>query len=191
MPCEKTVRRGITASKFRVNMDDAPKKHRHLSHILQMIDAAPLSARAKGNASAVFEKLGQAEAQVHGVPDRKGPLSRSGRGGFDRRYRGRVRRAGSAGRGGSARLGDQRGQRDGGDRARHSAGSGSGDGATADRDAGVCARSGDGVDDADRSGDRGDSRRELRTAAGHAHRAASGTARGIAIFRSRPTCCAR
>lgn len=68
---EKTIRRGITASKFRVHIDDAPKKHRHLSHILKMIDAAPLSSRAKRNASAVFEKLGQAEAQVHGVPIEK------------------------------------------------------------------------------------------------------------------------
>lgn len=68
---EKTVRRGITASKFRVYLDDAPKKHRHLSHILKMIDAAPLGSRAKRNASAVFEKLGQAEAQVHGMPIEK------------------------------------------------------------------------------------------------------------------------
>ena len=68
---EKTSRRGINASKFRVHLDDAPKKHRHLSHILKMIDAARLSARAKQNASAVFEKLGQAEAQVHGVPIEK------------------------------------------------------------------------------------------------------------------------
>lgn len=68
---EKTSRRGINASKFRVHLDDAPRKHRHLSHILKMIDAAPIAARAKQNASAVFEKLGQAEAQVHGVPIEK------------------------------------------------------------------------------------------------------------------------
>ncbi len=68
---EKTSRRGIDASKFRVHLGDAPKKHRHLSHILKMIDAAPLGSRAKQNASAVFEKLGQAEAQVHGVPIEK------------------------------------------------------------------------------------------------------------------------
>jgi uncharacterized protein (TIGR00299 family) protein len=65
---EKTARRGITASKFRVHLEQAPRKHRHLSHILAMIDAAPLGARAKSNASAVFERLGQAEAKVHGVP---------------------------------------------------------------------------------------------------------------------------
>ncbi len=68
---EKTVRHGITASKFRVNVEDAPKKHRHLSHILKMIDAAALGDRAKLNASQVFERLGRAEAQVHGVPIEK------------------------------------------------------------------------------------------------------------------------
>jgi uncharacterized protein (TIGR00299 family) protein len=36
-----------------------------------MIDAAPLGSRAKKNASAVFEKLGQAEAKVHGLPIEK------------------------------------------------------------------------------------------------------------------------
>jgi hypothetical protein len=65
---EKTARRGIAASKFRVHLEGPPQKHRHLSHILKMIDAAPLGSRAKSNASAVFEKLGQAEAKVHGVP---------------------------------------------------------------------------------------------------------------------------
>src|ERR1700690_1807532 len=68
---EKTARRGIAASKFRVHLDPAPQKHRHLPYILKMIDAAPLGARAKRNASAVFEKLGQAEAKVHGVPIEK------------------------------------------------------------------------------------------------------------------------
>jgi pyridinium-3,5-bisthiocarboxylic acid mononucleotide nickel chelatase len=68
---EKTARRGITASKFRVHLEQAPRKHRHLAHILAMIDAAPLGARAKSNASAVFRKLGQAEAKVHGLPIEK------------------------------------------------------------------------------------------------------------------------
>jgi hypothetical protein len=56
---------------LRVHLDPAPQKHRHLSHILKLIDAAPLGARAKTNASAVFQKLGQAEAKVHGVPIEK------------------------------------------------------------------------------------------------------------------------
>src|ERR1700691_2232464 len=62
---EKTARRGITASKFRVHLDPAPQKHRHLSHILKLIDAAPLAEGVKTNAAAIFERLGQAEAQVH------------------------------------------------------------------------------------------------------------------------------
>ena len=64
---EKTARRGIAASKFRVHLGDAPRKARHLSHILKLIDAAPLSAPTKSNASKVFTRLGEAEAKVHGV----------------------------------------------------------------------------------------------------------------------------
>ncbi len=68
---EKTTRRGITASKFRVHLDGAPQKHRHFSHILSLIESAPLAAGVKTNAAAIFERLGQAEAQVHGVPIEK------------------------------------------------------------------------------------------------------------------------
>ena len=64
---EKTSRHGIAASKFRVHLPEAPQKHRHLDHILEMIDRAPLSSRAKLTASSVFQRLGEAEAQVHGV----------------------------------------------------------------------------------------------------------------------------
>jgi uncharacterized protein (TIGR00299 family) protein len=68
---EKTLRRGIAASKFHVRLPDAPAKHRHLWHILQMIDGADLPKSAKRNARAVFERLGTAEASVHGVPVEK------------------------------------------------------------------------------------------------------------------------
>jgi uncharacterized protein (TIGR00299 family) protein len=68
---EKTVRGGVTASKFRVHVGEEPAKHRHLSHILEMIDRAPLTPRAQAAASAVFLRLGEAEAGVHGVPIEK------------------------------------------------------------------------------------------------------------------------
>jgi uncharacterized protein (TIGR00299 family) protein len=68
---EKTVRRGITASKFRVHLNAVPQQHRHLPHILRMIGAAPITERAKANACAIFERLGHAEARVHGVPIEK------------------------------------------------------------------------------------------------------------------------
>jgi len=63
---EKTKRRGIAASKFRVIGGDA-RGHRHLKHILEMIAKSGISERAKQNASAVFQRLGEAEAKVHDV----------------------------------------------------------------------------------------------------------------------------
>ena len=68
---EKTSRQGVAASKFRVLAEGPPHTHRHLSHILEMIGRAPISDRAKQEASAVFQRLGEAEAQVHGVPIEK------------------------------------------------------------------------------------------------------------------------
>jgi len=64
---EKTKRGGIAASKFKVHLSAEPQKHRHLSHILSLIDGSAISARAKHDASAVFQRLGEAEASVHGV----------------------------------------------------------------------------------------------------------------------------
>jgi len=63
---EKTKRRGIAASKFRVLGGDG-KTHRHLKHILEIIANSAISERAKKNASAVFQRLGDAEAKVHDV----------------------------------------------------------------------------------------------------------------------------
>jgi len=64
---EKTKRGGIAASKFKVHLSAEPQKHRHLSHILSIIDCSGISSRAKQNASAVFQRLGEAESSVHGV----------------------------------------------------------------------------------------------------------------------------
>jgi hypothetical protein len=63
---EKTKRRGIEASKFRVTAGEG-KTHRHLSHIVKMIEAVALPARAGERAKQIFERLGAAEAKVHGV----------------------------------------------------------------------------------------------------------------------------
>jgi uncharacterized protein (TIGR00299 family) protein len=67
---ERTRRKGIAASKFHVDFTDSAK-HRHLPHILRMIDASALPARAKERASAIFQRLGEAEAHVHGTPVEK------------------------------------------------------------------------------------------------------------------------
>src|SRR5512140_450640 len=57
---EKTRRGGVPASHFRVIVPAEAPAHRHLKHILGMIDKAPLTARTKQNASNVFRRLGDA-----------------------------------------------------------------------------------------------------------------------------------
>ncbi len=67
---EKVKRKGMAATYFRVEHEDQ-KKHRHLPQIVRMIEASRLADRAKQNAVKVFETLGAAEAEVHGVPIEK------------------------------------------------------------------------------------------------------------------------
>jgi uncharacterized protein (TIGR00299 family) protein len=67
---EKVKRAGIAATKYRVAVKEA-HGHRHLSHILQLIEKGSLSGRARDTAQAVFRKLGEAEAEVHNVPIEK------------------------------------------------------------------------------------------------------------------------
>jgi uncharacterized protein (TIGR00299 family) protein len=67
---EKVKRAGLGATKYHVHVEHT-HVHRHLSHIVKMIEKAGASPRAKGNAIAVFQRLGEAEAQVHQVPIEK------------------------------------------------------------------------------------------------------------------------
>lgn len=67
---EPVKRNGIAGTKFHVDGTDS-KKHRHLPHIVKMIEEAPLPPTVQQQSIAVFEKLGEAEAQVHGVPIEK------------------------------------------------------------------------------------------------------------------------
>lgn len=67
---EKVKRRGIAATRYLVSAEET-KSQRHLSRILEMIDKAGFSARAKRDAKAVFQKLGEAEAKVHQLPIEK------------------------------------------------------------------------------------------------------------------------
>jgi len=64
---EKVRRGGIGATRYHVQVLEA-HPHRHLSHIVALIEKAALSDRAKRDAVAVFRKLGEAEAEVHQVP---------------------------------------------------------------------------------------------------------------------------
>jgi hypothetical protein len=67
---EKVNRGGIAATRFLVEGGEQ-RAHRHLPHILRMIDAGALPDQVKENAAAIFRKLGEAEARVHGVPVEK------------------------------------------------------------------------------------------------------------------------
>lgn len=67
---EKVKRGGIAATKFHVHWPEQ-KSHRHLSGIVKIIDRGELSDRARQNAKAIFQKLGEAEAASHNVPIEK------------------------------------------------------------------------------------------------------------------------
>jgi uncharacterized protein (TIGR00299 family) protein len=56
----------MAASKFRVSVNE-PQKHRHLSGILKMINAADLPDAVKTTSARVFQSLGEAEAAAHGI----------------------------------------------------------------------------------------------------------------------------
>lgn len=65
---EKAVKKGIESTHFDVELDPAEHQpHRHLRHILEIIEAADLSDRVKQCSMAVFTKLAGAEAKVHGT----------------------------------------------------------------------------------------------------------------------------
>src|SRR5215813_3028815 len=60
---ERVKRAGIAATKFHVQVEHQ-HAHRHLSHIVKMIEKAELSNGARQKAIAVFQNLGEAEAEV-------------------------------------------------------------------------------------------------------------------------------
>jgi uncharacterized protein (TIGR00299 family) protein len=67
---EKVVRRGFRATQVKVESFDA-QRHRSLSEILQLIERAGLPAAVGERASRIFQRLGEAEALVHGMPVEK------------------------------------------------------------------------------------------------------------------------
>jgi uncharacterized protein (TIGR00299 family) protein len=67
---EKVVRRGFRATQAKVESSDA-QRHRSLSEILQLIARAGLPAAVGERASRIFQRLGEAEALVHGMPVEK------------------------------------------------------------------------------------------------------------------------
>jgi pyridinium-3,5-bisthiocarboxylic acid mononucleotide nickel chelatase len=67
---ERCVRRGVAGVDVKV-VAGHDHDHRHLSTIERIIDASTLADSVKQRAKAVFRRLGEAEASVHGVPIEK------------------------------------------------------------------------------------------------------------------------
>jgi pyridinium-3,5-bisthiocarboxylic acid mononucleotide nickel chelatase len=67
---EKVTRRGFRATQVKVESSD-PQRHRSLSTILQLIEQAGLPGPIAERASRIFQRLGEAEALVHGSPIEK------------------------------------------------------------------------------------------------------------------------
>lgn len=68
LTAEKVLRHGLAATHARVVVEPGSQKaHRHLPQIVKIIDDANLSPNAAANAIAVFVRLAEAEALVHGT----------------------------------------------------------------------------------------------------------------------------
>lgn len=61
-------KQGFAATQFEVKIEpDAPRPHRHLRHILEILSGARLPEGVRDRATAIFTRLAEAEARVHGT----------------------------------------------------------------------------------------------------------------------------
>ena len=67
---EEVRKKGFRATQVRVECEPE-HVHRHLKHIVALIDQSRLTDRQKDLARRIFTRLGEAEAKVHGVPIEK------------------------------------------------------------------------------------------------------------------------
>src|SRR5580700_4900310 len=64
LTAEKVWKNGMAATYVKVTTEDQ-SKHRSLGSILEILEKSQLEARVRERASAIFRKLGEAEARVH------------------------------------------------------------------------------------------------------------------------------
>jgi uncharacterized protein (TIGR00299 family) protein len=64
-------RSGLAATKVDVVAETAGQPHRHLKHVLAILDGSSLEAEVKERAAALFRRLAEAEAAVHGTTPEK------------------------------------------------------------------------------------------------------------------------
>lgn len=67
---ERVIKQGLAATSVQVHVAAAGQPHRHLADIIQILDGSNLPAVVRDRATAVFKRLADAEAAVHGTsPD--------------------------------------------------------------------------------------------------------------------------
>ncbi|MBN1917079.1 MAG: nickel pincer cofactor biosynthesis protein LarC [Verrucomicrobia bacterium] len=65
---EKVSRNHMSGTQVRIRVAKSAKQpHRHLGHIVELINGSGLLERVKADATGIFTRLGEAEAAVHGV----------------------------------------------------------------------------------------------------------------------------
>jgi uncharacterized protein (TIGR00299 family) protein len=67
---DRVARAGVMATKFCVRGENGGERqhaHRHLKSIYKLIDGSALSDSGKARAKALFDRLGEAEASIHGT----------------------------------------------------------------------------------------------------------------------------
>jgi uncharacterized protein (TIGR00299 family) protein len=64
---ERVQRAGLSATRVHVELDDAPQPARTLADVLAIIEASALPHEDRERGAAVFHRLAEAEAKVHGV----------------------------------------------------------------------------------------------------------------------------
>lgn len=68
LEAEPVTEHGISGVRLQVRLDEhAPHAHRRLADITALLDAASLPERAHERAQAIFQRLAQAEATIHGT----------------------------------------------------------------------------------------------------------------------------
>ena len=71
LDAERVLRCGLAATQVHVVTDGADTKHRHLRHVVEILDRSTLEGAVKQKAAALFGRLAEAEAAVHGTtPDK-------------------------------------------------------------------------------------------------------------------------
>ncbi len=67
LEAKKVQKSSITGTKVEVIIDQPQHVHRHLAHIMEIIKGSGLSAKAQKDCEAIFTRLAEAEAKVHGT----------------------------------------------------------------------------------------------------------------------------